>query len=175
MNLRVGDWYEESREDTSLVDRLRWSTLGYHHDWDTKVYSEQSRGTFPADLASLSRRLALSLGYEDFTAEAAIVNFYPASSCLSGHTDLSEHNLSAPLLSISFGLPAIFLIGGASLSSVPAALILRSGDVLVMEREARLAYHAVPRILEREDGPAGPCQDRVEESFQLLRGFRAFD
>ena len=36
MNLRVGDWYEESREDTSLVDRLRWPTLGYHHDWDTK-------------------------------------------------------------------------------------------------------------------------------------------
>ena len=94
---------------------------------------------------------------------------------LPGHTGHSEHNLSAPLLSISFGLPAIFLIGGASLSSVPAALILRSGDVLVMEREARLAYHAVPRILEREDGPAGPCQDRVEESFQLLRGFRAFD
>ena len=36
MNIKVGDWYQEARQDRSLVDKLRWSTLGYHHDWDTK-------------------------------------------------------------------------------------------------------------------------------------------
>ena len=29
-------------------------------------------------------------------------------------------------------------------------MLSRSGDVLVMERQARLCYHAVPRILPRE-------------------------
>ena len=87
-----------------------------------------------------------------------------------GHTDHSEVNLGAPLVSISLGLPAIFLIGGPSLDTVPCPLLLRwqgfwpmvtcyhyviimlsrSGDVLVMERQARLCYHAVPRILPRE-------------------------
>ena len=82
-----------------------------------------------------------------------------------GHTDHSEVNLEAPLVSISLGLPAIFLIGGPSLDTVPCPLLLRfvlmadvtcdqavsrSGDVLVMERQARLCYHAVPRIMSSE-------------------------
>ena len=84
-----------------------------------------------------------------------------------GHTDHSEENLSAPLLSISLGQPAIFLIGDSSLATVPTALLLRSGDVLMMERESRLAYHAVPRIL------AGPVateqhQDFTQETFQCV-------
>ena len=29
--------YEEAVKDKSVIDKLRWSTLGYHHDWDTKV------------------------------------------------------------------------------------------------------------------------------------------
>ena len=37
LNLSVGSWWEESQQDVTLVDKLRWSTLGYHHDWDTKV------------------------------------------------------------------------------------------------------------------------------------------
>ena len=36
MNLQVDHWYDQARLDRSLVDKLRWSTLGYHHDWDTK-------------------------------------------------------------------------------------------------------------------------------------------
>ena len=36
LNIKVEDWYHEASQDTALVDKLRWSTLGYHHDWDTK-------------------------------------------------------------------------------------------------------------------------------------------
>jgi len=147
LNINIKDWYEEVKADGSLVDKLRWSTLGYHHDWDSKVYSETNRGEFPGDLADLSRRISSVIGYSNYKAEAAIVNYYPLSGNLSGHTDHSEHNLAAPLISISLGLPAIFLIGDKTLDTVPCPLLLRSGDVLVMEKEARLSYHAVPRIL----------------------------
>ena len=37
LNLSVSNWWEESQKDRSLEDKLRWSTLGYHHDWETKV------------------------------------------------------------------------------------------------------------------------------------------
>ena len=88
---------------------------------------------------------------------------------LAGHTDHSEHNLSAPLLSISFGLPAIFLIGGSSLATVPTAVLLRSGDVVMMERESRLAFHAVPRILTDTTSSEDHLhQDFVEENFQSV-------
>ena len=53
----------------------------------------------------MSRLLLLHLGLaRDFRAEAAIVNYYPMDATLSGHTDHSEHNLDAPLLSISLGV-----------------------------------------------------------------------
>ena len=108
--------------------------------------------------------MTMMLTMLELSPKAAIVNFYPVSGSLSPHTDHSEPNLSVPLLSISLGLPAIFLIGTASLDTVPAALLLKTGDVLVMEAEARLAYHAVPRIIKQNSG-GGTSGDRVEGSF----------
>ena len=116
-------------------------------DLVVQVYRQDDRSIFPPDLATLSSTLARVLGYAHYRAEAAIVNYYPFSATLSGHTDHSEQNLAAPLLSISLGQSAIFLVGGATVQQVPAALLVRSGDVLVMEEGARLAYHGVPRIL----------------------------
>jgi len=47
----------------------------------------------------------------------------------------------------SLGLSAIFLIGGHSLDDKPTALLLRSGDTIIMSRESRLCYHGVPKVL----------------------------
>lgn len=55
--------------------------------------------------------------------------------------------MTAPLVSISFGNAAVFLIGGQSKSVQPKALLLRSGDVVIMSGPSRLAYHAVPKIV----------------------------
>lgn len=64
-----------------------------------QVYSEDARDPFPEDLALLSQYVAGIVGFREFTAEAAIVNFYHMDSTLSGHTDHSEMNKEAPLLS----------------------------------------------------------------------------
>uniref|UniRef100_A0A1B0CDJ0 Putative dna demethylase alkbh1 aethina tumida n=1 Tax=Lutzomyia longipalpis TaxID=7200 RepID=A0A1B0CDJ0_LUTLO len=130
-----------------LKSSLRWSTLGYHHDWDNKIYTEEEKHPFPEDLFSLTGILAEILNFPDYRAQAAIVNFYPQGSTLAGHTDHSEIDLEAPLFSISFGQDAIFLIGGTSKDDPATALRLHSGDIVVMSRESRLCYHAVPKIL----------------------------
>lgn len=57
------------------------------------------RDIFPVDLALLTNIFATTLGFHDFKAEAAIVNFYHMDSILSGHTDHSEQNFEAPLFS----------------------------------------------------------------------------
>ena len=75
------------------------------------------------------------------------MNYYHMDSTLSGHTDHSEKDLARPLLSLSFGQSAIFLIGGATKQTRPKALLLNSGDVVIMSRESRLAYHGVPKVL----------------------------
>ncbi|KAK4886857.1 hypothetical protein RN001_003128 [Aquatica leii] len=144
------EFWTFSQKDINVMNKLRWATLGYHHNWDTKVYSETSKSDFPLDLASLSQYVADVLNFSEFRAEAAIVNFYHMNSRLSGHTDHSEQFLEAPLFSFSFGQTAIFLIGGATIDTKPTALFIESGDIIVMSKESRLCYHGVPKILHAE-------------------------
>ena len=96
--------------------------IGFHHDWDTKIYDPKDVSSFPSDLADLSKVLLFYASenlYEDYRAEAAIINYYPMDSSLGGHVDYSEPNKNAPLVSISIGQSAIFLIGGPSKSIKP--------------------------------------------------------
>jgi len=130
----------------SELNRLRWTTLGYHYDWERKEYREEARSPFPTDLDRLSRTVAAAVGYDRFTPETAIVNYYPPKQTLSGHVDRSERDLDQPLLSFSFGQTAIYLSGGPSLDEEPTPMFLRSGDVLILYGDQRLVYHAVPNV-----------------------------
>jgi len=58
-----------------------------------------------------------------------------------------EEEFDAPVVSISIGNTAIFLLGGKTRSDPPVAMYLRSGDIVIMGGESRLCYHGVPRIL----------------------------
>uniref|UniRef100_A0A182MZL8 Fe2OG dioxygenase domain-containing protein n=1 Tax=Anopheles dirus TaxID=7168 RepID=A0A182MZL8_9DIPT len=155
------DWWQTLRHlpDASArrshAKTLRWTTLGYQYDWTNKVYDESRRQPFPSELAALVRYVASVLGYARFSPEAAIVNYYPTGTTLAGHTDHSEDDRSAPLFSFSFGQPAVFLIGGTSREEQPDAILLRSGDVLVMSGAVRLCYHAVPRVFTDAELPVG--------------------
>lgn len=101
----LDDWWyslqncEDKDEARRMKISMRWTTLGYHHDWDTKVYSEELHNEFPEDLRNLSSFFARVLGYHNYQAQAAIVNYYPIGTTLAGHTDHSEQNLDAPLFS----------------------------------------------------------------------------
>ncbi|XP_063538631.1 nucleic acid dioxygenase ALKBH1 [Cydia strobilella] len=163
------DWWAECFDNGAcnrqLQKKLRWTTLGYHHNWDTKVYTDENKSPFPEELAELSDVVAQYVGYMGFRAEAAIVNYYHMDSTLSAHTDHSEVNLEAPLFSFSFGQSAIFLIGGKDKSVEPSAILLDSGDVMIMSKEARLCYHAVPKILPAQTAPWADREDLNKISF----------
>ncbi|XP_019851810.1 PREDICTED: DNA demethylase ALKBH1-like isoform X2 [Amphimedon queenslandica] len=85
----------------SLLYKLRWVTLGYHYNWTSKLYHKEHHSPFPSDLSLLSHFILSSVGFPDFKAEAAIVNYYHFESTLSGHTDHSEADLTSPLISLS--------------------------------------------------------------------------
>ncbi|CAL1673198.1 unnamed protein product [Lasius platythorax] len=158
--------FQKSERAKILLPKLRWATLGYHHNWDTKLYSENSKSDMPTELFGLTSILAKTLGFSDFKAEAAIVNYYRMNSTLAGHTDHSEMNVIAPLFSISFGQTAIFLIGGPKQEDPANAIFLRSGDVVVMSGSSRLRYHGVPKILSASKTPWDDnCEDSLRETF----------
>ncbi|KAG1655887.1 Nucleic acid dioxygenase ALKBH1 [Nymphon striatum] len=134
-------------EKRKWLKKLRWTTLGYHHNWNTKVYSMDDYSVFPEELNKLCQFIVSFCGFKTYKAEAAIVNYYHFDSSIGGHTDHSEFDHTAPLISISFGQSAIFLVGGKTKDVKPISMFLHSGDIVIMANESRLSYHAVPRIV----------------------------
>ncbi|KAF3701551.1 Nucleic acid dioxygenase ALKBH1 [Channa argus] len=142
------------REAKTLLERLRWVTLGYHYNWDTKTYSANHYTPFPAELHLLSVQITAACGFPRFISEAGILNYYRSDSSLGIHVDESELDHSRPLLSLSFGQSAIFLLGGTCRQDPPTAMYMHSGDVMVLSGQSRLLYHAVPRIVPAPQGCA---------------------
>jgi alkylated DNA repair protein (DNA oxidative demethylase) len=79
--------------------------------------------------------------------EACLVNHYAPGTRLGSHVDADEEEKSAPVLSISLGADAIFHIGGLHRADPKTRIRLRSGDVVVLGGEARLAHHGLDRII----------------------------
>ena len=79
----------QSIGDSKLKD-LRWTTLGYHHNWDSKKYDEKKTGSVPDILNELAELIQKLTKNDSFKAEASICNYYPAGIGTIGiHTDNS--------------------------------------------------------------------------------------
>jgi alkylated DNA repair protein (DNA oxidative demethylase) len=78
--------------------------------------------------------------------EACLINYYAPGAKMGSHRDLDEENKTAPVLSLSLGDDAVFHVGGRARTDRKVRLILKSGDLVVLGGEARLAYHGVDRI-----------------------------
>jgi DNA oxidative demethylase len=78
--------------------------------------------------------------------EACLVNFYNEAAKMGLHQDRDEKDFSAPVVSVSLGDDARFKIGGTVRGGKTQSIILRSGDVLVMGGDSRLAFHGIDRI-----------------------------
>ncbi len=63
------------------------------------------------------------------------------------HQDRDEQALSAPVVSLSLGDPAIFRIGGPARNAPTRSFRIESGDALTFGGPARLAFHGVDRIV----------------------------
>ncbi len=78
--------------------------------------------------------------------EACLINFYDVEARMGLHQDRDEQELSAPVLSLSLGDPALFRLGGSKRSDPTRSFWLRSGDAITFGGPARLAFHGIDRI-----------------------------
>lgn len=97
----------------------------------------------PAAFTQLAQRAAAQAGFPNFVPDACLINRYTAGARLSLHQDRNERDFSAPVVSVSLGLPAVFLFGGAKRADPTRRLPLLHGDLLVWGGADRLRYHGV--------------------------------
>jgi len=82
-----------------------------------------------------------------FPPQACLVNYYAGDAKMGLHQDKDEEDFSAPVLSVSLGDTGVFRVGGRSRQDPTKKIELKSGDVVVLGGEDRLAYHGIDRIL----------------------------
>jgi DNA oxidative demethylase len=97
----------------------------------------------PGVFLDAAARAAAEAGFPDYDPDACLINRYAAGAKLSLHQDRDEKDAWAPIVSVSLGLPAVFLWGGKRRSDPVRRLRLQSGDVVVWGGPARFVYHGV--------------------------------
>jgi alkylated DNA repair protein (DNA oxidative demethylase) len=112
----------------------------------------------PAAFHSLAVGAAAAAGFAGFDPDVCLINRYEPGAKLSLHQDKDEQDFTAPIVSVSLGLPAVFLFGGARRSDRPRRFLLESGDVVVWGGPSRLTYHGVATLAGGEHPLTGPCR-----------------
>ena len=121
----------------------------------------------PPVLRDLARGAAEQGGFQNFAPDACLVNRYEPGTRLSLHQDKDELDYSAPIVSVSLGLPATFLFGGMARADKPRRFRLVHGDVVVWGGASRLAYHGVAPLADGEHGLLG--RKRINLTFRRTR------
>jgi DNA oxidative demethylase len=102
----------------------------------------------PPAFRELARAAAAAAGFHGFEPDACLINRYEPGARLTLHQDKDERDFGAPIVSVSLGLPAIFLFGGDARSDRQRRVPLQHGDVVVWGGPARLHHHGVLALKE---------------------------
>jgi alkylated DNA repair protein (DNA oxidative demethylase) len=138
---------------------LGWVTdrTGYRY---TEIDPETKRRwpELPGGIAKLAEVAAGAAGFPGFAPDACLINRYEPGAKMSLHQDKNEQDFRQPIVSVSLGLPAVFLFGGFERSEKAARVKLHHGDVVVWGGPARLRYHGVLPVKPGEHPLTGPCR-----------------
>lgn len=125
---------------------------GWHSDARGYRYVEHDPLTgerwppMPAPFAQLAAEAAALGGFPGFEPDACLVNRYVPGAQMGAHRDWDELDKRHPIVSVSIGLPALFLWYGAKRQGKPIVTPVEDGDVVVWGGSARAGYHGVRKL-----------------------------
>jgi DNA alkylation damage repair protein AlkB len=127
-----------------------WNALEYAYEPTRSDFDNVPAPPLPPDFVTLASDAAARAGF-DMQPDLCIMNFYDAGSRMGVHQDKDERRetleAGVPIVSVSLGDTARFVLGGLTRREPTRPILLRSGDVFVMGGPARLRFHGVTRIL----------------------------
>ena len=97
----------------------------------------------PLFLKQQAQALSAIAGYVGFDPDVCLINCYEVGAKMGLHHDADEKDKSAPIVSVSLGLPCTFVWGGLERSDPVRSFRLEHGDVLVWGGASRMVFHGV--------------------------------
>jgi alkylated DNA repair protein (DNA oxidative demethylase) len=128
----------------SNCGRVGWVSdrKGYRYD-PTDPDTGRPWPPMPESFRTLAGQAAAEAGFRAYDPDACLINRYAAGAKLGLHQDKDEQDQYSPIVSVSLGLPAVFLWGGKRRADPVRRLHLQNGDVVVWGGPARFIYHGV--------------------------------
>jgi DNA oxidative demethylase len=144
-----------------------WVTdrTGYRYD-GVDPESGKPWPAMPPSFRALAGQAAAQAGFKGFSPEACLINRYLPGARMSLHQDKDETDFAAPIVSVSLGLPAIFLFGGSKRSDRPRRFRVEHGDIAVWGGPTRLAFHGVAPLADGEHVLVG--RQRINLTFRKV-------
>jgi alkylated DNA repair protein (DNA oxidative demethylase) len=139
---------------------------GYRYD-GVDSQSGKPWPAMPPSFRELAGQAAAQGGFDGFSPDACLINCYQPGARMSLHQDKDERDFGAPIVSVSLGLPAIFLFGGLKRSDKPRRFRLEHGDIVVWGGPARLVFHGVAPLADGEHALMG--RQRINLTFRKAR------
>jgi DNA oxidative demethylase len=139
---------------------------GYRYD-GADPESRKAWPAMPAAFRGLAESAAREAGFAGFAPDACLINRYEPGAKMSLHQDRDEQDFSAPIVSVSLGLSAIFLFGGMKRADKPQRYRVLHGDVVVWGGPSRLFFHGVAPLADGEHALLG--RRRVNLTFRKAR------
>jgi alkylated DNA repair protein (DNA oxidative demethylase) len=102
----------------------------------------------PESFLTLAKNAAATAGFDNFISDVCLVNRYEPGAKLSLHQDKDELDFNQPIVSVSLGVPAVFLFGGMKRKDRPVRVPLAHGDVVVWGGADRMRYHGIMPLKE---------------------------
>lgn len=139
---------------------------GYRY---TEIDSETGKPwpAIPRLFAQLARDAASEAGFDGYAPDVCLINRYEVGTRLTLHQDHDEHDRREPIVSVSLGLPAMFLFGGLARKDRQRRVPFVHGDVVVWGGPSRMRYHGVLPIKDGEHPLTGAF--RVNLTFRVAR------
>jgi DNA oxidative demethylase len=139
---------------------------GYRYSADDPE-TGQPWPAMPPLLHDLAGSAAERAGFARFAPDVCLINRYVPGARMSLHQDKDELDFGAPIVSVSLGLPAVFLFGGLKRSDKPRRFRLEHGDVAVWGGPSRLFFHGIAPLADGEHALMG--RQRVNLTFRKIR------
>jgi alkylated DNA repair protein (DNA oxidative demethylase) len=112
----------------------------------------------PQRFIDLAHSAAEAAGFPEFEPDACLINRYVPGARLTLHQDRDERDFSAPIVSVSLGIAATFLLGGDSRKDPQQRIQLQHGDVVVWGGASRLRHHGILPLRENSHPLTGECR-----------------
>ncbi|MBI4020705.1 MAG: alpha-ketoglutarate-dependent dioxygenase AlkB [Candidatus Aenigmarchaeota archaeon] len=133
---------------------------------DRHPVTEMPFPPIPEIILDIGKRALARCELPPMRIENCLINHYAEGESLGQHQDRTEEDLDAPILSLSVGADALFLLGGMDRKNPTRKYLLRSGDLVIQSGPSRRAFHGIKQIYPTI---GNPLRDRGRLNFTLRK------